>query len=175
MATSPTSRRGFLRRGRKGEAGFTILEVSMATFVMAFGIATTIIAMQSGFKSLDVDRDTTLASQIIQSEVERLRLMSWSGISALPASETVSLSTMFTTNTEITSRFTATRTVGAVSDPPASTGWGWAWKTWSTDDMKEITIAVSWKGYDQRSHSLSMVTYYAKNGLYDYLYTLARP
>ena len=154
----------------------------MATFVMALGISTSIIAMQSGFKSLDVARDTTLASQIIQSEVERLRLMSWTGISALPASETVSLSTMFTTNTEITSRFTATRMVGAVVDPPvsptqanlANTAYG-SWKTWSTAEMKQITISVSWKGYDQRSHSVSMVTYYAKNGLYDYLYTLARP
>ncbi len=154
----------------------------MASFVVAMGIATSIIAMQSGFRSLDVARDTTLASQIVQSEVERLRLMSWAGISALPATETVNLSTMFTTNPEITNRFAATRIIGAVMDPPvsptesnlANAAYG-NWKTWSTDEMKQITIVVTWKGYDLRSHTISMITVYAKNGLYDYLYTLARP
>ena len=55
----------------------------MSAFVMAFGIATSIIAMQTGFKSIDLARGTTLASQIIQSEMERLRMMSWTAMTNL--------------------------------------------------------------------------------------------
>ena len=50
--SSPPScdrRRHFFLRLR---GGFTILEVAMATFVMALGIASSIIAMQSGFRHL---------------------------------------------------------------------------------------------------------------------------
>ena len=74
----------------------------MATFVMAVGISTAIIALQMDFKALNLARDSTLASQIMQSEIERLRLMPWANSSAevdsiteLPASESVSLESMF--------------------------------------------------------------------------------
>src|SRR5687767_1372146 len=90
-------------RRHAGRGGFTIIEVTMATFVMAFGIATSIIALQTGFRALDVARDSTLASQIMQSEIERLRLWPWNNTSTvavdsiceLPASETVALTAMF--------------------------------------------------------------------------------
>src|SRR5690606_18120706 len=85
---------------RPRERGFTIVEVMLATFVMSFGIATSIIALQTGFKAIDVARDQTLASQIMQSEIERLRLWPWSkstpasvvdSITELPAFGTVPL------------------------------------------------------------------------------------
>src|SRR5690349_21430234 len=89
------------------QRGFTIIEVAMATFVMAFGIASSIIALQTGFRAIDVARDQTLASQIMQSEIERLRLWPWSkstpasvvdSITELPASESVSLASTFASN-----------------------------------------------------------------------------
>src|ERR1044071_4324040 len=79
---APTPLPGRPRR-RRPDSGFTILEVSMATFVMGFGIATAIVAMQSGFKTIDVARGTTIASQILQSEMERLRLLSWTTMTTL--------------------------------------------------------------------------------------------
>ncbi|MSU46151.1 MAG: hypothetical protein EXS42_03250 [Lacunisphaera sp.] len=64
----------------------------MSAFIMAFGIATSIIAMQTGFKAIDLARGTTMASQIIQSEMERLRMMSWTTMTALStATDTVAL------------------------------------------------------------------------------------
>lgn len=143
--------------------GFTIVEVAMATFVMAFAIATSIVAMQTGFRYLDVARGNTLASQIMQSEIERLRLFPWSktataaidSIAELPASETVDLSTMFSTDPTIAARFTVLRTV-------ADDG---------TRDARYITVKVTWQTTDGQNHSRSFTTLYAKNGLYDYYYT----
>jgi hypothetical protein len=133
----------------------------MATFVMAFGIATSIIAMQTGFKSIDVARGTTLASQIIQSEIERIRMLSWTSVTAMDGTNTVDLSTMFTTDPTLASRFTVTRRVVADTDRPS--------------DVRDIWINVAWRGYDNRAHSRTFYTKYVKNGLYDYYYTLARP
>lgn len=150
--------------------GFTIIEVAMATFVMAFGIATSIIALQTGFRAIDVARDQTLASQIMQSEIERLRLWPWNkttpasvvdSIVELPGSEAVSLTSTFSSNSSVAGRFSVTRTV---TNDPADT----------SRNVRYITIAVTWKSYDGRSHTRNFTTMYAKDGLYDYYYTLAK-
>lgn len=134
----------------------------MAASVMALTIAGSIIVLQQGFRSLDNARNTTLSSQIIQSEMERIRLLSWSGVSALPASDPILLSSIFpssTTTDAMRLRFTAIRTCVDV--------------TGKEGEMKTITITVTWTGLDNLSHTRSTTGYYCKNGLYDYYYTLA--
>ncbi len=149
------------RRLPRDARGFTILEVALASFVMALGISSAILAMQSSFRFLDVARDTTLTSQILQSEIERIRMMSWASVSTLPAEETVNLSTMFTADANLAARFTVTRKVVKDDD--------------RENDVRLITLSVKWTSYDGRSHSRRFQTKYVKNGLYDYYYTLARP
>ena len=158
-ASIPTPSPSAARRGAK--AGFTILEVTMATFVMAMGIATSIIAMQAGFKHLDLARGTTLASQILQSEMERIRLMSWTGVTALAASETFDGGTFFSTSSKVVGKFSVTRTVTPDAARPT--------------EARDIVVRVSWNGYDGRGHSRSFNSTYVKNGLYDYYYTVAHP
>ena len=133
----------------------------MATFVMAMGIATSIIAMQAGFKHLDLARGTTLASQIIQSELERIRLMSWTGVTALPASETFDGGTSFSTSSKVVGKFSVTRTVTADGARPT--------------EARQIVVRVTWNGYDGRPHARSFNCTYVQNGLYDYYYTIAHP
>lgn len=168
---------------RRLVAAFTIAEVIMATFVMALGISTSVIAMQSGFKQIDVARGTTLASQIIQSEMERLRMMPWSkttGGSPEPVDSILELSTaagspsgqatgvtvfdgatFFTTNADMAGKYTITRTVAPESTRPT--------------EIMNITVSVRWQSYDLRWHQRSFTAIYAKNGLYDYYYTVAHP
>ena len=132
----------------------------MATFVMAFGIASSIVAMQAGFKQIDLARGTTIAAQIIQSEMERLRMMSWTMISALPASDSFDGSTYFSANPEIAGKYTITRTVANNA---------------ATSEIKDLTVEVRWQTFDGRWHTRSFTAIYAKNGLYDYFYTVAHP
>jgi len=131
----------------------------MAAGVLAFVLATSIVALQSGFRTLDVARGTTLASQILQSEMERLRMKSWADISSMAASETFDGSNYFTTNPEVAGKYTVTREV-----TPDST---------RTGEVVYITITVQWTSYDKMPHTRSFRSMYAKNGLYDYFYTLA--
>jgi len=132
----------------------------MAASILVFAIATSIVALQAGFKTLDVARGTTLASQIAQSEIERVRLMSWADVSALPASAAVDISSIFTTDPALAARFSVER---VVQDVAGMNGL-----------MREITLHVTWKSYDGRAHTRSFITRYSRNGLYDYYYTLAR-
>ncbi len=144
--------------------GFTIAEVMMASFVMIFGIASAIIVLQSGLRALDTARNTTLASQLIQSEMERIRLLSWSGVNALPASAAIEIGEILPTDlpsiSELRSRFTITREVSDVSG--------------KVGDMKEIDITVSWRGVDGQTHVRASSTHYSREGLYAYYYTKAR-
>ncbi len=139
---------------------FTILEVTLATFVMALGISTATLTLMSGFKTLDVARNITLASQILQSEMERLRLMDWGDIAALTGTSTVDLNSVFTNDADLAARFTLTRTVSDV--------------TGKVGEMKQLVLVVSWTTMDGRTMTRQFNTYYAKDGLYDYYYTIAR-
>lgn len=166
----PTVPRLFRRRTAAGSPGFSILEVMLGATIMVLGIVTSITALQYGMRSVDTARNMTLAAQIMQSEVEILRLQNWSQISALPASANVDPSTMITTGTAtpldatltaIAARFTCTREVSNVTGKTDLSG---------APNMKLITLTVAWTALDGRPHALKFQTRYAKNGLSDYFY-----
>lgn len=152
MEAASSFRRGLPRRTAR--RGFTIAEVMMAAAIMALAISTSITTMQRAFLSLDAARNVTLASHIMQSEMERMRLRDWSIIDAYPSTETtLTIDPSFTGNAGIANRFTLSRSVSTIRP-----------------GMKQITLRVSWRGYDGRQQSRFYTTYYGQNGLYDYFY-----
>lgn len=152
------------KRRRRSNSAFTIAEVVVASFVMALGITTSIITLQSGYKAIDTARGNTLASQILQSEIERIRLMSWATVTDatnMMGEKTVDLSTVFSSNAELARKFTLKRTVTNDSS--------------RVGEVVDIYLQVTWNTSEGRSHQRSFQTKYVKNGLYDYYYTLAGP
>lgn len=140
------------RAGR--DDGFTILEVMMASIVMAFAITTAITTLQRGFLALDTARNTTLAGQIMQSELERMRLKDWATVDAYAAGPTtLTLDPIYTSNAAIRDRFVLTRTTSEVHA-----------------DMKKITFSINWRSTDGRDLTRTYSAYYGKNGLYDFFY-----
>jgi Tfp pilus assembly protein PilV len=139
-------------RRRSGRGGFTMVEVMAAAAVMVMVISTSLAVLQRGLRSVDVARGISYASQIMQTQAEKERLMDWTTVSAFPASASVTLDSAFTSNTYIGSRFSLTRTVTTLH-----TG------------MLQITYTVTWKAIDGRSLSRSTTMYYGQNGLYDYV------
>ncbi len=146
----------------------------VATFVLALGISSSILVIQSGFRALDTARNTTLAAQILQSEMERIRLLPWStssldasgnlkpSVSALTNDPDINLGGLFpasATTDQLDRRFTLARTVVNAPD--------------RDDEMKIITLTITWRGIDGTLRTRSSSTRYAKNGLYDYYYTRA--
>jgi len=155
--SSPPPRRPL---GRRRRGGFTLAEVTLATAILAAAITTSIGVIQWGLRHLDLARGTTLAAQILQSEIERLRMMGWSSIIALPAETAVPLSNAFATDSALAERFTLTRNVAPDAARP--------------DDIRLITVTVQWTTTDGKPHTRSFRATYAREGMYDYFYTLAR-
>jgi prepilin-type N-terminal cleavage/methylation domain-containing protein len=129
--------------------GFTILEVMVAATLLALGIAGIVTVSQQGLQALDTARNLTAASQVMQSEMERIRLMSWAQLQNLQDSG----------QNEVPvegghGRYVCTREIRDVKA-----------------NMKEITLLAAWKGLDGRPHSARLITRYGKTGLNDYFYT----
>jgi hypothetical protein len=160
LAPQRARRPGIFKCGRRA---FTIVEVAMAAGVIALAIASSITVLGRGFASLDTSRCLSYASQIMQSELEKMRLTQWgngttagtgsSGVTAYPTSWTnVTIAPAFTTAGDVGSRMTMQRIAENVH-----TG------------MIKITIKITWSTYDnRRTMSRSYITYYGKNGLYDF-------
>jgi two-component system response regulator DevR len=135
------------------KSGFTLVEVMFAAIVLALGIVTAILTLQRGLQAIDTARNYTYAGQLMQSEMENLRLKNWDQLETLQQAGPV-LVTADPTATSTRTTFDCTRTIRTV-------------KT----DMKEILLVSSWRGYDGRAHTARVVTRYGKSGLYDYFYT----
>jgi len=119
----------------------------VAAIVLVLGIVTAITTLQRGFQSLDSARNLTSASQLMQSEMERLRLKNWSQIEELQESGVTKITTE-------DARFVCTLTIRDLKV-----------------DMKEIVLSADWRGYDGRPQTARLITRYGKSGLNDYFYT----
>jgi Tfp pilus assembly protein PilV len=149
---------------RRAAQGFTVVEVLMATFVMALAISSSVTTLQVGYRSIDTARNMTLAGQILQSMIEDIRLKQYAEILTMPARTTGPIATFDTTGSftgfsttaaRMLNRFTFTRTIGDVT---------------GQSGMKVIVLTATWVAIDGRSSSVNYTTYYAQNGLYDYYY-----
>ena len=139
---------------------FTLVEVLAASFVMILAIGSSVIALQAGLRSIDYGRRLTLASQVMQSQTESIRLMSWSHVQALPDTATaVNIDSVFAADTSYAKDFTLPLQSVPVSGRETT--------------MREITLVVNWAGAFGRRHTRTFITRYCKDGLYDYYYTLA--
>lgn len=141
--------------GRRSNRGFTLVEIVMSSVVLLLAIMGSITALQVAFRELELARTTSVATQVMQSEAERLRLMNWSAISALPNESDVDLSTAISSGTLLFGRLRMVRTVADVPD---------------YSNMKEIHLVAKWTTSNGRSHERSMMLRYSKGGLHDYYY-----
>lgn len=154
MPASPQSKPPFAADPpRSVGRGFTVLEVMVAASVMLLGITSAILTLQRGFQALDAARNLTYASQVMQTELERLRLRSWDQLQALQDSGATAVTVEAVTGLG-GEGFSCMRTIRDVRT-----------------DMKEITLASTWRGHDGRAQTARLVTRYGRNGLYDYFYT----
>jgi hypothetical protein len=147
-------RSGLLKHKKHFENyAFSILEVMSALAVMAMGLGVAIHGLQIGLRNLDVARTTTAVAQVMQSEAERIRLLTWQMVTELPASSDLVLATVVKTKALKMGAVTVTREVANVT--------GFA-------NMKMITLKASWKSIDGISRERSFQFRYTQGGLYDY-------
>ena len=156
-ARRSTPPRSGLTRRLRSRAAFTLVEVMMAFTILVVGLCAGLATLQSGFKTVDSARCSTLAAQIMQSQIERLRLLNWTDLTAVAGTDvTVPVTDLVPSSAnDIAGRFTLTQTI---QPDPSRTG------------IVDIRLNVSWTGLGSIRQNRSFATRYAKNGLYDYYF-----
>ena len=127
----------------------------MATVILVVGFIGLIEALVIGSGMMDNARRQTLAAQILNHEVEKLRLASWTTISALPtASTAVTIDSQFSTAIAASgATFTLTRTTADVV----------------AGSLREATFTITWVVNTSRrdsSGNLLTFTYTRSNSAY---------
>lgn len=135
---------------------------------MVLAISSSLIVLQQSTKAVDHARYTTLAGQILQSQMEKLRLLTWTQLTNSvhgPVNFTTFTPDVAAAATTQLNRFTVagvpnrcSQSIVAAPSPLHLT-------------MKVITLTATWTGVDGRTHSLSYTTRYGKNGISDFFYT----
>lgn len=139
---------------RGARAGFTLAELAMAAGVLALALVSIIPVMQRAFRHQDAARCVTIAGSIMQTELEKERLMDWATVSN--PSYVPSIDSSFASVPSIAGRFTLSRTLAVLPN--------------RSDEMVQVTLTVSWSDGDGRSASRSLRSYFGKNGLRDFLH-----
>jgi len=140
---------------RRPRWAFSLVEVSIAVGVLGLTVASSLVAMRVGFAMIETARDGTLASQILQSEMENLRLKLWDEIRDLKTGPFDMEASFLATPSA--ARFVCARIV----DVPNT-------------NIRQITLEVTWTSMNGRSHDRRYVTYFSKEGLNDYYYRAIR-
>lgn len=156
---------------RRRPAGFTIVEVMMAATILLVGFIGMMQTVLAGAEMMATARRQTLAAQILNHEIEKLRLLSWSEIAALPTGQPVpnqlTIDSQFadaitaaglranTSNWEASDTLTLTRTF--TSPDPAT-------------DLREANFTVTWTmrptgGTAVRTFVRKLSAYFGKHGL----------
>lgn len=152
---------------------------------MALALGTGLIVLQYGMRAIDNARYTTLAGQILQSQVEKLRILSYNQLtdptngpftSVSSKSYYISPSSSWFAPDVATAASAAqlnnfkvngvgNRCLQTIALPSVTDS-----STTTDDTMRVVTVSATWTGSDGRAHTLSYTTRFGKNGLSDFLY-----
>jgi hypothetical protein len=146
---------------RRYQRAFTILEVMTSTFVMMFVFVSALFVLESAYQMIDTARSGTLAGQILQSQMEKLRLLSFTQLQPIVTGSPASFTPDIVGTSGQISRFTCTQTLAF--DPAYVVG--------GQNTMVDITLAATWTGTTGQLHSRTYYSQYASNGISDFFYS----
>ena len=147
---------------RRKQKGMTMVEVMIAAVLLAFGIMSALTMLSSSYASTRHARMVSLASQIVQSKMEDLRLCNYTTLQGY-ASQTQPVDFSNIINTE---RFASNFTKGFTLTGNFTTLQASA--TGQLGFMSAM-LTVQW-GERSGSFTRSMYTRFSEKGLSDYVY-----
>ncbi|MDQ8186110.1 type II secretion system protein [Pelagicoccus sp. SDUM812002] len=139
----------------KGEGGFTLVEVIMALMVLGLVLVAAFSTVTQALQTVETSRDYARVAQILQSEMEDLRTMSWSALEAQQTTDAGEVSIDLTTefNDAFGARYQAYR---LIEDRHSN--------------QKQATIRVEWNDARGNARAKQTVSWFTENGLHDYYY-----
>lgn len=140
-----------MKVGGRNAGGYTLVEVIVAAGIFAMVIAGGITGVRMGLQIIDSSRHYTRVSQILQSEVEGLRSLSWKEIKELPGDSEIDIKPEF--GTKAYDAYTVTRSI----DSESAT-------------LRRVEIIVEYTTRNGKQHELQYLTYFTQGGVNDYYY-----
>jgi Tfp pilus assembly protein PilV len=140
-----------MKTGAMKNSGYSLVEVIVAAGIFAMVITGGIAGVRMGFQIVDNSRHYTRISQILQSEVESLRSLSWKEIKQLPSSTTVDINPHFSTNAY--DAYVVSRNIYTESAL-----------------LRRVEVTVSYTTRSGKPASLKYFTFFTSGGVNDYYY-----
>jgi Tfp pilus assembly protein PilV len=141
--------RGANRRGKTG--AFTIIEVAIASAILALAVIGTLTMASQSFIVTQNVREFSRANQILQQKMEDIRLLSFSNVQALSSS--------FTDPNDSTGKYAGSIYVENYRSNPSG----------SVVSVK-VTLKVTWTARGGKQRSASLVSVFTSSGLNDYIF-----
>lgn len=127
------------------------MEVMISTFLLAVVLAGVFSALKRGYDLIELSRDETRVSQILQSEMEDLRTKNWAALVALPADETYPPQGRF--SSVFGDKYQCRRVIAN-----------------RASGQKQVELTVTWTSLSGSQHSRQYISWITEDGLFDYYY-----
>src|SRR5882724_3520803 len=139
-----------IRKLSNGEGGFTLAEAILATLILTFVLTSVLAVVSQCARYLTDIRRTARASQVLQQEMEYVRLLDWNALQ--------SLTNQFTDPSDSKRIYAGTITTSAYS----SFG--------TTTTVEEVTLTVTWTNQVNSILTNSLTTLVSNGGLNKYIF-----
>ena len=149
---------------RKAQRASTIVEVVVATVIIAIAGAGVITSVNYGLFIMQLARENARASQIMLERLESVRLYNWTEVTNagyVPSTFTDVYDPQAPTNSQ-GATYSGTLTV-------ANPVFGTTTPSYS-NVMRQFTVTLQWTTMGKVPHTRSLTTYVAKDGLQNYVY-----
>jgi prepilin-type N-terminal cleavage/methylation domain-containing protein len=149
---------------RSATHGMTLVEVMVAMTVLAMAFAGIFAIFKQSLMLVESSRDYTRVTQILQSEIERMRSMNWADITEFQAQsiddiKILPASSGFAPDTTFTSAFGERYSFFRIVVQPVG-----------SPNSREVYFVAQWKDGWGKEQRLMYRTLFARNGLNDYYY-----
>lgn len=131
--------------------GYSLVEVIVAAGIFAMVIAGGIAGVRMGFQIVENSRHYTRISQILQSEVESLRVLSWKELKELAPTVEVKIDPKFSTSAY--DAYTVRREIYSESS-----------------SLRRIEMIVEYENRTGKAITLKYMTFFTQGGVNDYYY-----
>ncbi len=135
----------------RNKRGFSLVEFIMGSGVMTLVLAGCFSGLGQAILISENVKSGDFAAQILQCEMDKIHNLNWNEIDGLPGSATFDPKAYFTT---IPLRdYSCQREINGIGST-----------------QKEVRLSVAWTDLKGLKHNRELVTFYSKDGLFDYTY-----
>lgn len=146
----------FQGRSGAGEHGFSLAEVMFAALIVGGVFVSLFVAISQGFAVIQTARENLRATQIMQEEMEILRVLNWDQITTNPPPWSFSASFYPAGGTNQGVTYNGTISITNANSTASYVG-----------DMRLVTVSLNWKG-GNITRQREMRTLVTRYGLHNY-------